>query len=221
MSFVNTKNNFEKVERNFKEQNEKLTTYSVQPNLFQINTYAGEEQKNKGQADQTLQFDVNGLKDLIDIIKREYPDLRKNAESEDIKIEKVSVDLLDKKGEPQYGLNWGQREGRDLNQAYVQLKPEIYKSNFFPKKPEQFSVSTDDGENLNMVRAQKTDEGTALQTPADNALFGRYLRKRMGLESGEQITKNDIVRYGCFALTFFKIIINGNVKYFFRFLFKK
>lgn len=217
MSFVNTKNNFEKVERNFSEQNEKMTTYSVQPNLFQINTYAGEEQKNKRQADQTLQFDINGLQDLIDILKKEYPILKKNSEYEDIKIEKVSVDLLDKKGEPQYGLNWGQREGRDLNQAYVQLKPEIYKSSFFPKKPEQFSVSTDDGETLNMVRAQKTDEGTALQTPADNALFGRYLRKRMGLEPGEQITKDDIVRYGCFALTFFKITIKDSIKYFLDF----
>lgn len=49
-------------------------------------------------------------------------------------MESVKVYLLDKNNEVQYGLNWGQREGREPNQAYLQLAPEVYRSDFFPVK---------------------------------------------------------------------------------------
>lgn len=49
-------------------------------------------------------------------------------------MEQVQVSFLDKNGNVQYGLNWGQRDNRDSNQAYLQLPPEIYRSDFSLQK---------------------------------------------------------------------------------------
>ncbi len=203
MSFIDTKNNFEKIERDFTKQEIRPTTYSITDNLFQLNSYTDDAHQKSGHASQTLQFDTEGLKDLQEILQREFPEL--NSENSQIKIEKVKVSLLDKNGEPQYGLNWGQRISREPNQAYVQLPIDVYRSDFFPKKPEHFFIHTDDNQDIKFTRAQKTDEGTALQTPDDNSLFGRYIRDRLGIPHGQEITAKDILNYGCTEITFFKI----------------
>lgn len=203
MSFIDTKCNFKKVEKNFQKQETRPTTYSVKEDLFQINSYTDTDKQEKASASQTIQFDLEGLKDFLSIMRKEYPILFSNDGS--IEIKKVKVSLFDKHGEPQYGLNWGQRDNREPNQAYVQLPIEVYRSDFFPKKPSHFIIRTDDGQNIVFTRAQKTDEGTALQTPEDNSLLGKYLRTRMGIPLGNAITKDDILRYGCSELTFFKI----------------
>lgn len=49
-------------------------------------------------------------------------------------MKKITVSLIDKNGDAQYGLNWGRRDKRDPNEAYLQLTPEVYKSDFFPPK---------------------------------------------------------------------------------------
>lgn len=211
MSFVNTAGNFEKQERNFSKQEEKLTTYSIKPDLFQINTFTSADNKNSGHADQVIQFDLKGLTDFVSIIKKEYPNIF--FDHDKVNISKVKVDLLDKNGNPQYGLNWGQRTGREPNQAYIQLPIEVYRSDFFPKKPEHFFIHTDDGLDIKFTRAQKTDEGTALQTPDDNSYFGKYIRDRLGIPHGQEITAKDILDYGCKEITFFKI----NDKYYMDF----
>lgn len=108
----------------------------------------------------------------------------------------IKVDLIDSKGEVQYGLNWGQRAGRNHDQAYIQLPADIYKSDFFPPKGKYFVVRTDDGQTIIMTRAQKTDDGTAIQTPDDNSILGKYFRKRLGLQEGVPITAYDIAAYG-------------------------
>lgn len=203
MSFIDTKCNFKKVEKNFQKQETRPTTYSVKEDLFQINSYTDTDKQEKASASQTIQFDLEGLKDFLSIMRKEYPILFSNDGS--IEIKKVKVSLLDKHGEPQYGLNWGQRDNREPNQAYVQLPIEVYRSDFFPKKPSHFIIRTDDGQNIVFTRAQKTEEGTALQTPEDNSLFGKYLRTRMGVSLGNAITKEDILQYGCSELTFFKV----------------
>lgn len=117
----------------------------------------------------------------------------------------VRVYLLDKDGEAQYGLNWGQRVGREPNQAYLQLESIVYNSDFFPIKGTYFLVNTDDGETFVMNRAQKTDTGTAIQTPENNSILGIYLRKRLGVAEGKEITKNDIFNYGRIDIAFTKI----------------
>ena len=111
-------------------------------------------------------------------------------------MKSINIHLLDKTGDVQYGLNWGHRDNRDKNQSYLQLPSDVYKSDFFPKKGTYFLVYTDDGNSFAMNRAQKTDEGTAIQTPEDNSILGKYLRKRLGLTDGKEITVNDILSYG-------------------------
>lgn len=119
-------------------------------------------------------------------------------------MEHVKVSLLDKNNEVQYGLNWGQREKRDPNQSYLQLTTEIYRGDFFPPKGKFFIVNTDDNKTLILTRAQK-DLGCALQTPENNALLGSYIRSRLGVPSGQEITKQDILKNGTSFFTFSKI----------------
>ena len=42
------------------------------------------------------------------------------------------------------GLNWGQRPGREPNQAYISVPVYIQKSNFLPLPGVEFSILTDD-----------------------------------------------------------------------------
>lgn len=131
-------------------------------------------------------------------------------------IKKIKISLLDKNGEPQYGLNWGQRPGREPNQAYIQLPIEVYRSDFFPKKPQRFKIYADGNEEFVFTRAQKTEEGSALQT-TDNSLLGKYLRTRLGVAPGQKITLEDILRYGCTEITFFKISSDADILYYMDF----
>ena len=103
------------------------------------------------------------------------------------------------------GLNWGQREGREPNQAYIQLPPVVYKSNFFPLRATHFTVLTDDNKTLICTRAQKDKFGNAIETPHNNSLLGEYFRNRLGLSNGSFITKQDLVKYGRTDITFYKI----------------
>lgn len=120
-------------------------------------------------------------------------------------MDSIKVTLLDSTNfNVQYGLNWGQRENRDPNQAYLQLEPDVYKSDFFPRKGKYFIVKTDDNETLIFNRAQK-QYGCALQTPENNAIIGKYIRKRLNIESGLEIKKEDILKYQKLDIDFYKI----------------
>ena len=122
-------------------------------------------------------------------------------------LECIHVSLLSRRtGEvPRIGgLNWGQRPGREPNQAYLQLSPEIYQKDFFPKKPQHFTVVTDDSKSFICTRAQKDANGHAIETPHNNSLLGEYFRNRLGLRNGANVTKNDLLRYGRTDITFYK-----------------
>lgn len=120
-------------------------------------------------------------------------------------MQSVEVFLLDKRLGVQYGLNWGRREDRNPSEAYLQLPSEVYKSSFFPVKGKYFVVEADDGDTLILNRAQKTSEGTALQSPESNALLGAYVRKRLGVEADAEIRKEDVQRYGRLSILFSKV----------------
>jgi len=62
-------------------------------------------------------------------------------------VQNVTLSLLARGGETgrRSGLNWGQRDGREPNQAYIPLPASIARSGFFPLNRRQFSVLTDDG----------------------------------------------------------------------------
>lgn len=101
------------------------------------------------------------------------------------------------------GLNWGQREGREPNQAYIPIKSEIYKSDFFPPIATHFTVNTDDGQILICTRAQ--ENGKAIHTPHNNSLIGIYFRKRLGVPLGEKVTMEHLIKYGRTDIDFYKI----------------
>lgn len=120
-------------------------------------------------------------------------------------MDTINIHLLDKHGDVQYGLNWGHRDNRDRNQSYLQLPSDVYKSDFFPTKGTYFLVDTDDGQTFAMNRAQKTTDGTALQTPEDNSIIGKYIRTRLGLADGQEITVSDIISYGRLDIAITKV----------------
>ena len=103
------------------------------------------------------------------------------------------------------GLNWGQRPGREPNQAYLQLTPEVYRGDYFPKKPQHFTVVTDDSKVFICARAQKDENGQAIETPHNNSLLGEYFRNRLGLPNGAFVTRRHLEDYGRIDITFYKI----------------
>ncbi|QWR76183.1 restriction endonuclease PLD domain-containing protein [Candidatus Magnetomonas plexicatena] len=123
----------------------------------------------------------------------------------------VRVPLLDHEGNVQKtaGLNWGFRQDklskRNKNEAYIQLRPEVYKSDFFPVRSIPFTVLTDDDKTLICTRAQKDKQGHAIETPQKNSLIGEYFRNRLGLPNGAFVTKDDLMRYGRTDVDFYKI----------------
>lgn len=190
MALVDTKNNFSKKDSSIETPVSKPAAYLTDENYFQITTYSSEENKSTSHSNQVIVFKKEGLLDLIKIWEIEFPDLFANN------IEIRNVPLINKKGELQYGLNWGQREHREPNQAYIQLTPQIYNSDFLPPNPQHFEMITDDGKRIIFTRASKVEGGAQLQTPENNSIFGKYLRDRLGVPYGKEITKNDLYNYG-------------------------
>lgn len=128
----------------------------------------------------------------------------------------VRINLLDERSNygVMYGLNWGfdnatgalrEENGkvtRSGNEAYFQLPPEVYRSDFFPKDDE-FHITDDLGYDFVFARKQKPEK-TALEIAESNRILGLYLRHRLGLKSGALITKNDLLNYGRTDIVFKK-----------------
>jgi hypothetical protein len=92
------------------------------------------------------------------------------------------------------GLNWGQRPGREQNQAYLAVPAYIQRNHFFPDTGEPFLMECDDGEVFKCVRAQAN--GKAIHTTSNNSLLGLYFRKRLGVMAGYMITIDHLIKYG-------------------------
>ena len=126
------------------------------------------------------------------------------------KNEEVLLSLVTKRtGEPgvRSGLNWGQRKGRNPNQAYIPLPIKVAKSGFFPVEPitapPHFTVVTDDKRQL-ILRIEQQNQ-KAIATPLSNALLGEYFRNRLGLAFGAYVTSADLERYGRTNVKFVKL----------------
>lgn len=122
-----------------------------------------------------------------------------------MRAEKVTLSLLQRGGEVgmRSGLNWGQREGREPNQAYIPLPSHISRRGFFPSGGTHFTVITDDNKLLIMRVEQQNDK--AITTPLNNSLLGEYFRNRLGLSSGHFITTKHLESYGRISVDFYKI----------------
>jgi hypothetical protein len=107
----------------------------------------------------------------------------------------VKISLLDKKGivPKKSGLNWGQRPGREPNQAYLSIKSDARKEGFLPEKKFTFTLLTDDGIPLNCTVQQ---QGRKSITTTDNSILGKYIRKRIDVPEGSKIEVEDLIKYG-------------------------
>lgn len=154
--------------------------------------------------------DREDIEEWIIITKHSFPP-GGEEESGEHGGQSMDLTLLSSRGDGTYnaggGLNWGQptegRNTRDPNEAYIPVPAEGGRSGFFPGRGEHFTVLTDDGYTLIMVRAQAGGKG--LETPQKNALLGEYLRRRIGVEDGAFITRADLEAYGRTDVTFTKI----------------
>ncbi len=163
----------------------------------------------------TIYCTHNDTEDIIQLYKENFTRKKKQiTEQEDVEnqnvqgLEHVKVTFINRFGKISEGsgLNWGLRGGkggREPSQAYIPLKSDIYKSDFFPPRKQHFTVHTDDGKILICSRAQ--ENGKAIHTPHNNSLIGEYFRYRLGVANGEFITMDDLLNYGRTDVDFYKI----------------
>lgn len=120
-------------------------------------------------------------------------------------LESVTLSLLARGGETgeKSGINWGQRDRRNPNEAYIPLPARIARSGFFPLEERHFTVVTDDGHMLILRVEQENDK--AITTPLSNAQLGEYLRNRIGVPNGAYVWKQDLLNYGRTDVTFYKL----------------
>jgi hypothetical protein len=125
---------------------------------------------------------------------------------------RLRLSLLTAKGDrvgERSGLNWGQRDGRERNQAYIPLPRDKALCGFFPtKKPgdekaPHFIAITDDGKSLVLRVEQQGDK--AITTPENNSRIGEYFRNRLSLPNGDPVTKDDLIKYGRTDVEFIKL----------------
>lgn len=101
------------------------------------------------------------------------------------------------------GLNWGQRPGREQNQAYLSVPAYIQRSSFFPIAGVMFEIKCDDGECFQCLRAQSN--GKAIHTPANNSLLGLYFRRRLGVMPGYMVKIEHFINYGRSSVDIYKL----------------
>ena len=126
----------------------------------------------------------------------------------------VTLSLLTNKDEMyrRGGLNWGHRDERNRDEAYIHIPKAIRDQGFFPERDKEFRVIADDGEAFTLTRRQ--EDGKGLHTSRDNSLLGRYFRARLKLKPGAYVSKDDLRRYGRTHVEFTKI---GEDLYFMNF----
>lgn len=141
------------------------------------------------------------------ILRPTHPvlDIECNLVSETDDLDSVMLSLVTKNGEPgtRSGLNWGQRKGREPNQAYIPLPSKIAKSGFFPLEKRHFTAITDDHHQLTLRVEQQNNK--AITTPVRNSDLGEYFRNRLGLANGAYVTRDDLTRYGRTDVKFVKL----------------
>lgn len=156
------------------------------------------------------------IEDKIIITEKPQRLIMPGAENDNDKISPVSVQglgvksvtlsfIVKRTGEtaPRSGLNWGQREGREHNQAYISIPAKIARSDFFPAKGIHFSVITDDDKTIILSVGQQGDKG--MSTPMNNSILGEYFRRRLGLPNGAYVSRQALERYGRTDVVFYKL----------------
>lgn len=229
MAFINILS-MEKKEKKIQKKESVRATYTINKVnndiLFQIDTYGNESRANPDNVSQVLSFDKENLKALLELVKKEIPDIFETKE-----IQTFDVPLFDADGKLQYCFRWGfssdgitpRDSTRTGNESYIALPQDIYNSDFYPKNGIEFTITTDDNKILYFVRAQSKiagdPDGHSLETTKSNGQdgnkeLGKYLRSRLNIDSGSPITKEAVTKYGNNKITFIK---DKNGKYYLSF----
>jgi hypothetical protein len=141
----------------------------------------------------------------------EYEQLENSVDPGEIQWEvpdkRVRISFLSSDGllPQRSGLNWGQRPeyNRNPNQAYLSLRKDSRKEGFLPELALTFTLVTDDNQSLDCSVAQQGRK--AIHSTFDNSEIGLYIRNRLGVPSGELITRNHLENYGRTDYTIEKI----------------
>ena len=99
-------------------------------------------------------------------------------------------------------LKLAQRQTENPNQSYLTVYVRMCHANIFPDRGIHFTVLID---YKRMIFSRAHTSGKTLNTPHNNSLIGEYFRNRLGLPSGEMVTKDDLERYGRTNIAFYKI----------------
>ena len=161
----------------------------------------------------TIFCDHDEVEDSVKIIskKRFMQNMRDVENDPRSNVPYVVLSLLDKHTQDVHkvsGLNWGQRPGREPNQACLPIPRNVGSSGFFPPKKQIFTLMTDDGFVMQCV-SQGNRESDPIPkqftTTNNNSEIGRYFRRRLGLKEGSFVTKEDLNRYGRDFVTIYKL----------------
>ena len=170
----------------------------------------GQQQESMAEADpeQALAFFAATLSGSMEIDHDDIDDhvalfspQQQKPETEDC----VSLSLLTNRGvvAARSGLNWGQRPGRNPDQAYLRVTSSVARTGFFPSRATQFTVLTDDGFSFIAVTAQDGDK--AIETPDGNNILGEYFRRRLNVPLGSLVTQSHLDNYGRTDVEFCKL----------------
>lgn len=102
-----------------------------------------------------------------------------------------------------YGLNWGQREGRDPDQSYLPVPAQVARSGFLPRRGLRFTLLAPDGQALSVVVAQDGDK--AIETPESNAILGRFIRDELGVPHGSAISRATLEEAGATSYRLYRV----------------
>lgn len=137
----------------------------------------------------------NGLRDYDSDDVEIGPILSPTFKTQGLRFETLSLLTNKNKVHERGGINWQQIPGRkDKDAAYIPVPTRLQGSKFFPPPGKKFSVIFDDGTKMTMVT--QAAGGKQLTTPDSNQILGKYLRHRLGLQSGAKVTFHDFQKYG-------------------------
>ena len=156
-----------------------------------FNSFSNSEEQRKTVAFATELNSISKM-DVMELKRTDY-----------IRIPLTAVVRGEERVPSRSGLNWGQRPGRNPNQAYLPVSAEVQRNGFLPQPGISFTIECDDGAIFKCVRAQQN--GKAIETPTNNALIGEYFRKRLGVESGESVALWHLIDYGRTSIEIFQL----------------
>jgi hypothetical protein len=154
---------------------------------------------------ESISCDQSDVASLVNIKKR-APNSNISQNSIAQYGSRIRLSLLDSRSgrvHEKSGLNWGQRQSREKNQAYIPVSTRAEGIDLLPPRFAHFTIVTDDDVVLNCVRAQ--DNGKAIETYENNSILGEYFRDRLNVPKGAYVYLEDLERYGRTTVDLYKI----------------